>query len=219
MRYTYVMQPHQINSQETNPPPHIAHSQPPKKNNGLRAFLSILEFCATVAALVFIILMFGLQSYHVEGQSMVPTLQQDDRLIVSKLGRTWSRVRQNEYIPERGDIIVFESPIENNIRIIKRVIGLPGERVVLENGTYTVYNKENPQGFQPDNLYDKDHQFEYTVGTVDQTVPDGEIFVSGDNRGDGGSQDSRNDLGTIPVENIIGKLILRIAPISEARSF
>ncbi len=194
-------------------------TSPSKKNSGIKAFFSVLEFVVTVAALVFIILMFGLQSYHVEGQSMVPTLQQDDRLIVSKLGRTWSRIRQNEYVPERGEIIVFESPIEDNIRVIKRVIGLPGERVVLENGTYTIYNEENPQGFEPDNVYDKEHAFKYTVGNIDMTVPDGEIFVSGDNRGEGGSQDSRNDLGTVPVENVIGKLILRIAPLPEARSF
>ena len=50
-------------------------------------------------------------------------------------------------------------------------------------------------------------------------MPDGEIFVTGDNRVPGGSLDSRNSLGTVPVENIVGKLILRLLPISEARSF
>lgn len=193
--------------------------EPTQRKSVIKKVLSAVEFVITVAIMVSIILMFGLQSYRVEGQSMVPTLHQDDRLIVSKLGKTWSRINSKNYIPDRGEIIVFESPRENNIRIIKRVIGLPGERVVIENGKYVVYNKENPQGFEPDKLYDKEHRFKFTTGSADTKVPKGEVFVGGDNRTFGGSQDSRNDLGTIPAENIIGKLIIRVLPFTEAQTF
>lgn len=207
-----------MESEKTNQPePKLAEAT--QNKSFVKKVLSALEFVITVAIMVSIILMFGLQSYRVEGHSMVPTLQQDDRLIVSKIGRTWSRINRNDYIPDRGEIIVFNSPLENNIRIIKRVIGLPGERVVIENGKYVVYNKENPQGFEPDNIYDKEHRFKFTTGSANTKVPKGEIFVGGDNRTFGGSQDSRNDLGTIPAENIIGKLILRVSPVTEAQTF
>lgn len=194
--------------------------QPQETNSsGLKTILSIVEFFGTVAILVFIILGFGLQSYHVVGTSMVPTLEESDRLLISKLGKTVSRIKRDEYIPKRGDIIVFKSPNEEGLQLIKRVIGLPGDRVLLENGEFTVFNEQNPDGFNPDNQYDPDSEFKYTSGSTDVRVPENELFVSGDNRGPGGSLDSRSSLGTVPVENVVGKLILRILPITEARSF
>lgn len=200
--------------------PEQPRPKPVKKSTGLlKSFLSIFEFFATVSILVFIILGFGLQSYHVVGSSMVPTLHEKDRLLISKLGRTVSRVKKADFLPERGEIIVFKSPTENGLQLVKRVVALPGERVLLENGRFTVFNDQNPEGFNPDIQYDPDSDFAYTTGTVDVDVPEGEIFVTGDNRTPGGSLDSRNSLGTVPLENIVGKLILRILPIGQARSF
>lgn len=187
----------------------------PKKEGGV---LSLFVTIIIALVLVQIINLFLLQSYRVYGSSMHSTLETNDRLIISKLGKTASDVTRKDYQPKRGDIIVFQSPIDDNLQLIKRVIGLPGERVVVKGGVITVYNQEYPDGFNPDDApYGKD--LPRTSGNVDIRVPANHIFVSGDNREGSNSLDSRNELGTVPEENIIGKLVLRIWPINEAKFF
>ncbi len=82
----------------------------------------------------------------------------------------------------------------------------------------TVYNNEHPSGFDPDSAYKEN--LPYTDGDIDSlTVPEGHIFVSGDNRTSGESLDSRNSLGTVPLKNIIGEAWLRIYPFSDSKNF
>lgn len=64
---------------------------------------------------------------------MYPTLSNGDRLIISKIARTSSKITKNTFEPDRGEIIVFVDPIQPDLQLIKRVIGLPGERVVVAN--------------------------------------------------------------------------------------
>lgn len=201
-----------------NTPEQIQEEETEQSPSFFRTFLSIIEFFGTVALLVFIILSFGLQSFHVIGSSMSPTLEEGDRLLVSKLGRTWGKITNDPYVPKRGDVIIFKSPVDQ-IELVKRVIGLPGERVVLESGKFTVYSEENSKGFNPDDSFEQGENLEYTAGNVNVVVPEGEVFVSGDNRTPGSSLDSRNSLGTVPVENIDGRLVLRVLPITEAKTF
>ena len=102
--------------------------------------------------------------------------------------------------------------------IVKRVIGLPGERVVLQNGVFTVYNDEHPEGFNPDD----DNNGEPgtpTTGEVNTVVPSGSLFVAGDHRTGTYSYDSRNGLGTIPLYDVIGPVGIRIFPFTEMRFF
>lgn len=187
----------------------------PKKEGGI---LSLFVTIIIALVLVQVINTFFLQSYRVFGSSMSTTLESDDRLIISKFGKTFAKTTGRTYEPKRGEVIVFQSPIDSEIQLIKRVIGLPGERVVVNNGKITVYNSENPQGFNPDDAdYGKD--LPETSGRVDITVPQKHIFVSGDNRVGSNSLDSRNELGTVPEENIIGKLIVRIWPIDGAKFY
>ena len=104
------------------------------------------------------------------------------------------------------------------MQLIKRVIGLPGERVVVGDGRITVYNDEHPDGFNPDDApYGKN--LPVTSGNIDITVPKGHLFVSGDNREGSNSLDSRNELGTVPQENIIGVMKVRFFPFNSAQFF
>ena len=145
-----------------------------------------------------------------------------DRLIVNRLPVTWSQLQNKTYVPERGQIIVFKNPRftigGDDEYIVKRVIAFAGERVVLKDGTYRVFNDANPNGFNPD---DTNHgePGSPTSGEVDVTVPDGELFVSGDHRQGSFSLDSRNGLGTIPLYDVIGPVSLRIFPFDKLRGF
>lgn len=153
---------------------------------------------------------------------MEKTLYTGDRLIVNRLPVTWAQLQNKPYVPERGQIIVFKNPLYNGNTvdefIVKRVIGFPGERVVLKDGHYTVYNQDHPTGFNPD---DANHgePGSPTTGEVDTTVPEGTLFVSGDHRQGGYSFDSRNGLGTIPYYDIIGPVGVRIFPVTGIRIF
>jgi signal peptidase I len=197
---------------------HQAAASPPRRRERLRNFLSAFRFLATVVLMVGVLVTFVLQSYQVFGQSMAPTLHDGDRLIISKIGKTYARALGRHYVPKRGDIVVFDDPFVDR-HLIKRVIGLPGERVTLQNGSFVIYTDEHPEGFNPDENSDYGDDISFTVGTVDVTVPAGQIFVTGDNRGPSGSTDSRNELGTIPVERVSGSLFLRLFPVTDVKVF
>jgi signal peptidase I len=183
---------------------------------GWRNIASTLSILLIAPILAIFITIFVFQSYEVYGMSMETTLQNGDRLIVQKFSKNWSKVRGKEYIPQRHEIVVFDKPtfLSNSSgdvdHLIKRVIGLPGERVVLSNGRYTIYNKENVEGFNPDGGEEYAKDILNTPGEVDITVGQGEIFVSGDNRSN--SLDSRN-FGAISVETLTGIATIRFVPV------
>jgi signal peptidase I len=149
---------------------------------------------------------------------MEPTLQNKDRMIIYKLERTIANFNKKPYIPNRGDVIVFHKPNGTSDQLIKRVIGLPGERVVVKNEHITVYNTQHPDGFDPDSAPYGD-ALPPTAGNADVTVQPGEVFVSGDNRVPGASLDSRSSLGNVPSKNIVGKLVLRYLPFGNFKTF
>lgn len=185
------------------------------------------------------------RSYNVVGVSMENTLHNDDRVIVNRAAVSWAHFLGQEYVPERGQIIVFvnedeklvaeykaagvKNPTTCNVPdgikdqyIIKRVIAFPGERVTVKDGIMTIYNEEHPDGFVYDTIWRKsetDGPKQYTTGEVDMVVPAGELFVSGDNREGNNSWDSRNGLGTIPYCRIIGPVSFRLFPFNKIRSF
>lgn len=197
---------------EVPPPP------PPKKSrDGLKSIL--FTICIIIAAplLAYLMSMYVFQSYRVDGQSMESTLQDNDRLIVWKFSRTWAGVRGKTYMPEREQIVVFTEKqlLDANGKpkaVIKRVIGLPGDRVTVRDGKVTVYTTDKPKGYNPDESQTFSSQIQKpTDGNVDVTVPEGHVFVLGDNRPN--SLDSRY-FGTIPTEDIRGTASLRIAPVN-----
>lgn len=194
------------------------------KQSGLRDFISFIGVLAIAGLLALTLILFVFRSYSVDGPSMETTLQHQDKLIIWKMPRTIARITGNQYVPGRGDVIVLS---ESNLtacgqsgerEIIKRVIGLPGERVVVKNGTITVYNQAYPNGYQPDNElpYNKDGHIPYTSGDIDTLLAANEVFVSGDNRPE--SCDSRH-LGAITTDQIVGKLVIRLLPANHIKLF
>lgn len=191
-------------------------------NEGWRSVASTVLILALAPLIAWLMITFVFQSYEVDGPSMEETLQDKDRLIVLKTGKTLSRITNDDYIPKRGEVIIFvkhgllELGSVQDKQLIKRVIGLPGDRVVVSDGKLIVYNSEHPNGFNPDEGKEYAKSISFTNGNVDITVPEGEVFVAGDNRGN--SLDSRS-FGTVPSSDIIGKLVFRLFPINKAESF
>lgn len=184
--------------------------------------IGIVIFIICVVIGTILINTFVFRSFNVVGPSMEKTLFTGDRLIIDRLPVTLAQLQNKTYVPKRGQVIVFTNPhysegTEDKF-IVKRVIGLPGERVQLKDGHYTVYNNQYPNGFNPD---DANHgePGSPTSGTIDEIVPSGEIFVSGDHRQGNYSYDSRNGLGTIPLYDVIGPVGIRIFPFNKIRAF
>jgi len=182
--------------------------------------ISIFIICVLVGTLL--INSFVFRSFNVLGPSMEKTLFTGDRLIVNRLPVTWAALQNKQYVPERGQIIVFKNPQYNSDTgdeyIVKRVIAFPGERVTVSNGILTVYNHDNPNGFHPD---DANHgePGSPTSGDVDTVVLDGTLFVAGDHRQGDYSYDSRSGLGLIPFYDVVGPVSLRVYPFDKIRTF
>lgn len=219
--------------QPTNTPPQQQYvgitpelpEEPPEVpvREGAKSILSTLAILIAAPIVALLLTAFVFQSYEVDGPSMETTLENHDRLLVLKLPRTVAKIAHKDYIPHRGDIIIFSTTAVQDgtgdggeKQLIKRVIGLPGDRVVVQDGHITLYNKEHPGGFDPDKTGSWGNVITTTTGNVDVTVNKGEVFVCGDNRPN--SLDSRI-IGTIPAKDIVGKLVFRIYPLHDAQVF
>ena len=157
---------------------------------------------ASAAVYATLIVTFGFQVARVEGQSMAPTLADQDRLIVNKLA-----YRIGE--PRRGDIVMLYYPINPDKSFVKRVIAEEGEDVRIVDGIVYVNDVPMNDDFVPEEF--KSHD-DYAT----QRIPDGYYFVMGDHRNN--SSDSRH-WGMVPKKYIIGKVQLRWWPIPHARVF
>jgi signal peptidase I len=192
-----------------------------ERHQGLKDLLGILGFILAVIIGAALINQFLFRSFSVSGPSMEPTLYTGDRLIVNRVPVSFAQLQGKSYVPDRGQVIVFKNPhwMPGGLDeyIVKRVIAFPGERVTVLDGVMRVYNDANPEGF----LVDQQNPgpTSPTFGNVDTIVPEKELFVAGDHRQESFSLDSRNGLGTIPYNDIIGPVAIRIFPFTDIRTF
>jgi signal peptidase I len=191
--------------------------------SGLRRFLGSTPFLIIVALFVAILVKtFVIQAFYIPSESMVPTLEVGDRVFVSKFMFDGGDVA-------RGDVIVFENPHPGEVPdrgivsgflhwlgegigfaqpenedFIKRVVGMPGETIEIHDHTVFIDGKPLAEPYLTKQA--KRAMADYPP----HTVPPGQFFVMGDNRGN--SADSRFGLGTVPFEKVIGKAFVIIWP-------
>lgn len=174
----------------------FAVGDPPRPKNDKSAWLLVP---LTIVAVGLLLVFFVLYRYTtVEGPSMKPNLHTQDRLLLTKGYAT----------PRRGDIVVFTvKEGGQDVEVVKRVVGLPGDTVLTRGDLAWVNGKPEPKGY--DILFgDTDRE----VGPL--VVPDGSIFVMGDNRPV--SLDSRF-IGPVKLESVIGRAVLIFAPVTRIR--
>ncbi len=179
-----------------------AQEKIPAKQSDRTLFASV----AVALALAFLIRFFVAAPYVVSGTSMEPNFQNWNYLIVDRL--TYDFIG-----PARGDVIVLDLPQDTSRALIKRVIGLPGDTVVLSgtDPTVTIYNKAHPQGFTLNEPYISPANYGGTTNTS-YTLGPNQYFVLGDNRVV--SADSRI-WGILPRSDIVGRVLLRLYPFNE----
>ncbi len=173
----------------------------------LSSFLEVLEVAIVAVGAVFLIRQFLVQPFLVSGSSMVPTFSNGDYLLIDELTYRFRA-------PERGEVIVFHYPKDESTYFIKRIIGLPGEKVQIKSGALTIFNSAHPDGFTLNETY-------LPKGTAtgdDKIVTLGpkEYFMMGDNRAY--SFDSRM-WGPMGSGEIVGVARFRLWPPQDLTAF
>jgi signal peptidase I len=172
-----------------------------KKESGLRNAVEWVVIIGGAFLVAFVVKTFLIQAFFIPSGSMLPTLHEDDRVLVNKLSYDLHDVH-------RGDLVVFERP-ENEAAgqikdLIKRVVGLPGERIESRDGAVYIDGDLLEEPYLADGAE--------TTGLEPQTVPEGHVFVMGDNRGD--SMDSRV-FHAIDEDLIVGRAFVRVWPLPD----
>jgi signal peptidase I len=169
-----------------------------------RPVKSVLEWAAVIGGALIVALViktFLLQAFYIPSASMIPTLREDDRVLVNKLSYRFHDIN-------RGDLVVFErppgeeaSPVKD---LIKRVIALPGERIEARDGAVLIDGRLLEEPYLPEGTT--------TENLTPQVVPEGTVFVMGDNRDD--SRDSRF-FGAISDDTVVGRAFVRVWPLGD----
>lgn len=192
-----------------------SHEERREKTYFLKVLEEKLAFIIVVPILSFMATLLIFHFYRVDGMSMEDTFQHEDLLIVEKVGKTTSSLTRKSYIPKRYEVIVFKEPkYDEEAELVKRVIGLPGDKIVLKEDKVIIYNQENPRGFGIDKYMPALTKIKGDTYSnkkpIEIKVDEDEVFVMGDNRP--GSDDSRL-FGPIDPDNITGRAIVRALPI------
>jgi len=196
-----------------------------KKYYGVGGFLlEIIKVVLLAFIIIVPIRVFLFQPFFVQGASMEPNFEDSNYLIVNELGykkTAFNLDGKNIFTitpfkePARGNVVVFRYPKNHAQFFIKRVIGLPGEKVQIKNGEVIIYNSENPTGTTLEEGYYLSKNVK-TAGDETITLNDNEYFVMGDNRSF--SSDSRY-WGPVLDSEIIGKVVFRAWPVDEIKTY
>jgi len=183
----------------------------------------IVKTIVGVALFVIFFRFFIIQPFYIIGSSMLPDFHEGEYLFIDEAS-------YHLRAPARGEVVVFRHPdvactafVESNQVLktvvqgpcksyIKRVIGLPGETVMVQNGKVSIINSKNPSGFTLDESYIEPGV--QTLGNQKVTLSKDEFFVLGDNREPNASSDSR-EWGPLSRNYIIGKAWLRLLPVPD----
>lgn len=184
----------------------VVEPPPATKSPAGRAVREVVE-TLLLAALIFFLVRLVVLNFRVDGGSMLPNLDDGEMLLVNRNAYQFVEFDGNQYYPfdppVRGDVIVFDPPINSEKPYIKRIIGLPGEEVSFADGQVLINGKP----------LEEDYIQERTKcggsDECDVVVPQGSIYVLGDNRTN--SSDSRV-FGPVPIQNIVGKAWLSYWP-------
>ncbi len=152
---------------------------------------------------------FLIQPFYVKGASMEPTFYDQEYLIIDEISYRFSA-------PGRGDIVVFKYPRNPKEYFIKRVIGLPGEKVQIKNGEVYIYNSQSPFGKEINEDYLDAKIKTYGLNEEIIILDDNEYYVLGDNRN--ASKDSRS-FGSVDESFLVGKVLLRGWPFDRVNLF
>jgi signal peptidase I len=198
-----------------------------RKNSEARGFLynvfDVLLNVVIIVAVVAVIRTFVVSPFEVEGNSMIPTLENNQYIIINKFGYLIDS-------PGRGDVVVFRPPTDVHKYYVKRIIGLPGDTVSVSNGEVHLVNEDEYFQLEENYLDDRNsgRTFRSPVGTGDKseelfTVPEDHFFVLGDNRqGSLDSRSFRNAQGDptpyVHKNNISGRVWFVALPITKSHA-
>lgn len=193
-----------------------------KEQESMRSFVfEVIKMFLLALIIIVPIRIFLFQPFIVRGASMEPNFYEREYLIINEFGYKDVQLfgdaihiePRKEF--ERLDIAVFRAPVGKGDFYIKRVIGLPGERIVVEDGKVTIFNVEAPQGME----LDESHYLPVgrtTNGTQELTLAEDEYYVLGDNRG--ASSDSRV-FGPVNKDLVVGRVLVRAFPLDKMDIF
>jgi len=181
---------------DLNPAPLAPAPEPPRKAGNLKLWLRDLVVAAATSVLIIV---FLYQPVRVEGTSMLPRLDDQDRLFINKFVYRFTAV-------ERGDVVVFHYPRDPEKSYIKRVIALPGDRLRIDHGTVWLNGQPQPELYVPEEYRD-------SVSYSEIVIPADSYFMMGDHRCI--SSDSRT-FGPVARSFIYGKAVFVLWPASDA---
>jgi signal peptidase I len=183
---------------------------PSVKNQAGRAVREVVE-TLLLAALIFFLVRLVVLNFRVDGESMLPNLDDGEMLLVNRNAYQYYDIGGNRYYPfdppERGDVIVFDPPTGSDKPYIKRIIGLPGEEVTFGDGHVFI----DGQPLAEDYIQDRT-RCGARSDNCDVVVPEGYVYVLGDHRSN--SSDSRV-FGPVPVGNVVGKAWFTYWPVGD----
>ena len=184
-----------------------------EKEAGAGSFIKSLLVDIVIAVCLAGAVLYFIRPTIVKQTSMENTLHENDYMIMYRLA-------YKNHAPERGDIIIFQSTLVNEDSgkdklLIKRVIGLPGDQIMISDGMVYI----NGEAYEEDYLKDGyTPAFEIPAEGETYVVPDGTYFCMGDNR-EGSVDSRRSEVGVVPEETIKGKVVIRLFPFNKIKRF